>query len=93
MECVTCVCVLIGEGWGGRCWGEWVRGLCWALSILEEHGESGICVCVLVAVVWVLLGEVGGRLGSGRVGWCYVCVCCESRLFVLMACPGICLLC
>ena len=27
-----------------------------ALPILEEHGESGICVCVLVAVV---LGESG----------------------------------
>ena len=28
---------------------DWV----WALPILEEHGESGICVCVLVAVVCV----------------------------------------
>ena len=32
---------------------DWV----WALPILEEHGESGICV--LVAVVWVVLGESG----------------------------------
>ena len=31
---------------------DWVG----ALPILEEHGESGICVCVLVAVVWVVLG-------------------------------------
>ena len=29
-------------------------------------------------------------LGSGRVGWCDVCVCCESGLSVLMAGPGIC---
>ena len=45
-----------GVGGGG---GEWVTGLGWALPILEEHGESGICVCVLVAVVWVVLGESG----------------------------------
>ena len=31
--------------------------------------------------------------GSGMVGWCYVCGCCESGLFVLMAGPGICILC
>ena len=39
--------------------------------------------------------RVGGRLdpGSGRVVWCYFCVCCESGLFVLMAGPGICILC
>ena len=31
-------------------------------------------------------GGSGWRLepGSGRVGWYYVCVCCESGLFVLM---------
>ena len=59
-------------GRGGRCYGEWVTGLGWALPILEEHGESWICVCVLVAVVWVVLGIVGGRLGpgSGMVGCC-----------------------
>ena len=59
---------------GGRYWGreDWV----WALPILEEHGETGICVCVLVAVVWVRLGE-SERLGQGLVGWSgvmFVCV-------------------
>ena len=31
--------------------------------------------------------------GSGAVGWCYVCVRCESGFSVLMAGPGICVLC
>ena len=31
--------------------------------------------------------------GSGGVGWCYVCVSCESGLSVYMAGPGICVLC
>ena len=45
-----CMCL----AWGGRCWGrqDWV----WSFPILEEHGVSGICVCVLVVVV---LGESG----------------------------------
>ena len=30
---------------------------------------------------------------SGAVGWCYVCVRCESGLSVKMAGPGICVLC
>ena len=44
-----------------------MRGLDLGLPILEEQGESGICVCVLVAVVWVVLewGRVGGWLGPG----------------------------
>ena len=43
----------------------------------------------------VLGWRVGGQPGpgSGRVGWCYVCVCCESGFSVLMAGPGICMLC
>ena len=57
MKCVTCVCVWLRVV--VRCWGEWVTGLGWALPIMEEHGESGICVCVLVAVVWVVFGESG----------------------------------
>ena len=38
---------------------------------------------------------VGGWLGpgSGRVGWCYVCGCCESGLCVYIAGAGICILC
>ena len=34
---------------------------------------------------------MGGRLGpgSGRLRWCYVCMCCESGFAVLMAGPGI----
>ena len=38
---------------------------------------------------------VGGQLGpgSGRVVWCYGCVCWESGFSVLMAGPGICILC
>ena len=34
-----------------------------------EHGDSGICVCFLVAVVWVVLGEWVGDLGQGLGGW------------------------
>ena len=44
---------------GGRCLvrQDWI----WALLILEEHKESGICVRVMIMVVWVVLGEwVGG---------------------------------
>ena len=52
---------------------DWV----WALPILDEHGETGVCVCVLAAVV---LGRVGGRIGpgSGRVLWCCLSVCVVS---------------
>ena len=43
------------------------------------------------------MGGVGGEWGlgpgSGAVRWCYVCVRCESGLSVLMAGPGICVLC
>ena len=56
-------------------------------------GRWDMCLCFGCGGV----GGVGvaGRLGpgSGRVGRCYVSVCCESGLFVLMAGPGICILC
>ena len=59
-------------------WGKWDMYLCFGCGGVEGWGLWG----------------VGGRLrpGSGSVGWCYVCVCCESGLFVLMAGPGICIL-
>ena len=33
-----------------------------------------------------------GWLGPGRVGCCYVCLCCESGFFVEITGPGICVL-
>ena len=42
------------------------------------------------------VGGVGGECVGGfgqSLGGCYVCVCCESGLFVSMAGPGICILC
>ena len=46
---------------------------------------------VLVAVV--LGGQWVGGFLQGLEGWGYVCVSCESGFFVLMAGPGICILC
>ena len=54
---------------------------------MEEHGESGICVCFGcggVGGVGGVGGEWVGSLGQGLGGWCYVYVCCESRFSVLM---------
>ena len=59
-------------GWRG---GEWMRELGFGFTNPVGHGECWTCVCVLVAVVWV--GRGLGQ-GSGAVGWCYVCVRCES---------------
>ena len=56
---------------------DWV----WAFPILcEQGGVLDVCLCFGC-------GDVGGvdeewvwgvGLGSGGVGWCYVCVSCES---------------
>ena len=51
-----------------------------------------------VSVFWLqwcgwCWGEWAGGLGQGGLGWCYACVCCESGFSVLMAGPGICILC
>ena len=43
--CDMCMC--LARGGVGLEVHDWV----WVLPILEEHGERGICVCVLVAVV------------------------------------------
>ena len=74
------MCMCLARVWVG---GVGVEDWVWALLILEEYGES--VVCVLVAVVW---GEWVGGLGGVML-----CVCCESGFFVLMAGPGICILC
>ena len=69
MECVTCACVWLGAGCevlGESGYLDWV----WALPILEEHGEGGICVCVFCCGG---VGDVGGKwvggLGQGLRGW------------------------
>ena len=60
---------VFSSGRSGRCWGEWVRGLGLGFTNPGGTGETGICVCVFVVVVWVVLaGGVGGRLGP--VSWC-----------------------
>ena len=38
----------------GREGGEWMRGLGWGFTNPVGTGECWTCVCVLVAVVWVV---------------------------------------
>ena len=79
MECVTCVCLarggVVGEG------GEWMRELG---LVCGDRGSVGhVSVFWLRWCGWCRWG-VGRRLGlgSGAVGWCYVCVRCESGFSV-----------
>ena len=58
---------VFGSGSGG---GELVRGL--GLGFINSGGESG--VCVLVAMVWVGLGERGWAAWVGGGGVMSVCV-------------------
>ena len=62
---------------------EWMRGL--GLGFTNPVGTGGVldvCLCFGCGV----MGGVGGEWlgpGSGEVGWCYVCVRCESGFSVL----------
>ena len=84
---------VLGSGRGGRCWvtglgsGFTNSGVTW--------GKLDMCLCCGCGGVGGVGGEWGGRLGpgSGIVACYYVCVCCESGFFVLLAGPGICILC
>ena len=55
-------------------------------------GKWDDCLCFGCGGVGGVGGEWVGVFGHS-LGGCYVCVCCESGLFVLMAGPGICILC
>ena len=98
--CDMCMCLTRGGVGGVE--GEWVTGL--GLGFTNSGGtwrKWNMCLCFGCGGVggvgreWMVLGGVCGRLGpgSGMVLWYYACVCCESGLSVLMAGPGICILC
>ena len=66
--CDMCMCLALSVVGGA----EWVRGLRLGFTNPGGTGGSGICVCVLVTVVWVVLGEWVGSLGQGLGSWCGV---------------------
>ena len=71
--------------------GELMRGL--GLGFTNPVGTGGVGRVSVFSLPWCRWG-VGRWLGTGSgKGWCYVCVSCESGLFVQMAGPGICILC
>ena len=63
--------------WGG---GEWMRGL--GLGVTNPVGTGGVldvCVFWLRWGGWCRWGVGrGSGPGSGKEGWCYVCVSCKS---------------
>ena len=81
--CDMCMCLARG-GVGGE-GGEWMREL--GLGFTNPEGTGGVldmCLCFVCGGVGGVGGEWVGGSGkwSGAVGWCYVCVRCESGLFV-----------
>ena len=77
--------------WGG--WGDVVVVSAGRFTNSVGTGEV-LDVCMCLGLRWCRWG-VGRGLGPGygMVGWFYVCVRCESGLFVYMAGPGICIVC
>ena len=80
--CDMCTCLARG-GVGGE-GGEWMREL--GLGFTNPLGTGGVldmCLCFGCSGVGGV-GGVGRGLGqgSGAVGWCYVCVRCESGFSV-----------
>ena len=71
-----------------------LRGL--GLGIANPGGTWGkwyMCLCFGCGGECGVGGEWVGDLGQCLGRLCYVCVCCGCGLFVLMAGPGICILC
>ena len=62
-------CMCLARGGVGGVGGEWMTGL--GLGFTNSGGTWG--KVGYVSVFWLRCwGRVGGRLGSGRVGWCYI---------------------
>ena len=81
--CDMCMC-LARSGVGGE-GGRWMRGLCLDLDLgftnpVETGGVLDVSLCFGCSGEGGVGGEWVGGLGpgSGGVGWCYVCVRCES---------------
>ena len=55
----------------------------WPEAVWDVSGVGDMCLCLGCGCVGVIVGS-GWWLGtrSGRVGWCCVCVSCESGLVV-----------
>ena len=73
--CDMCMCLARG-GVGGE-GGEWMREL--GLGFTNPVGTGGVLDMCVFWLRWCRWG-VGRWIGqgSGAVGWCYVCVRCES---------------
>ena len=86
------MCMCLAQGIVASVSGEWVTGLGLGFTNSGVTWEKcDMCQCFGCGGVGVG-GEWVGGLGQG-LGMCYVCVCCESGFSVLMAGPGICILC
>ena len=73
----------MARGGVGGVWCEWLRGL--GLGFTNPVGTGGVWdMCLSSDGVGHIGGGVSGwpGPGSGRMGWCYVCVYYESGLFV-----------
>ena len=78
VTCVRCVCVC-GSGRRGWRGGEWMSGLSVTIPV-KTWGVLDMCVFGLRWYKWGVGWGLGP--GSGAVGWCYVCVRCESGFSV-----------
>ena len=81
--CDMCMCMARG-GLGGE-GGEWMERI--GFGLYQSCGDRGsvghVSVFWLRWCGWCRWGVGRGLgLGSGAVGWCYVCVRCESGLSV-----------
>ena len=75
--CDMCMC--LARGGVGVEGGEWMREL--GLGLTNPVGTGGVGRVSVFWLRWCRWG-VGRGLGPGAVGWCYVCVRCESGFSV-----------